>query len=247
MIKCPKCLEENQLGAIFCRFCGEKLNLDELSPDSFNQSTEESKGKALLIIIRNLVLLLLIVAIIGAIASVFLKPEFTIPNQLNPEETKIAMKRFKKFRKGKSGNEYAFNNAEVDMLAKLILDMTEEKMQKAREDMITAGKTPVLVTEALYINLLSSGQIKFVLRSQLMDKVPIHSVIIGTPVGSPAGLSFTASQVFLGKLPIPIPQLQDLVIKNFVDIIRDNANFEKEVRAKAKEISVGSDQVSLKK
>ena len=247
MIRCPKCGEENPLGAIFCRSCGEKLNLDELTPDSFNQ-TSEGKGKVALIIIRNFVILLIIISIFGAIASVFLKPEFTAPNQLNEEETKIALKRFKKFRKGKPGNEYAFNNAEVNMLAKLILDMTEEKKQKAREEMIVSGNIPVFVTDDIYINLLSSGEIKFVLKSQLMGKLPLHSVLIGTASGSPEGLSFSVSEVFLGKLPIPIPQLQDFIIKNFVDLIPvDNDNFKKKFQEKAKEISVGSNQVMLKK
>jgi len=33
MIKCQKCGFENQLGAIFCRQCGGKLDLEELRPD----------------------------------------------------------------------------------------------------------------------------------------------------------------------------------------------------------------------
>jgi uncharacterized membrane protein YvbJ len=35
MIKCPKCGSDNLLNAIFCRGCGEKLDLSELKPDSF--------------------------------------------------------------------------------------------------------------------------------------------------------------------------------------------------------------------
>ena len=32
-IKCTKCGHPNQLGAIFCRGCGEKLELENLQPD----------------------------------------------------------------------------------------------------------------------------------------------------------------------------------------------------------------------
>jgi hypothetical protein len=33
LIKCTQCGHENQLGAIFCRDCGAKLNIEELSPE----------------------------------------------------------------------------------------------------------------------------------------------------------------------------------------------------------------------
>ena len=35
MLRCPKCGTDNMLTAIFCRGCGERLNLDEIKPDDF--------------------------------------------------------------------------------------------------------------------------------------------------------------------------------------------------------------------
>lgn len=35
MLRCPKCGTDNMLTAIFCRGCGERLNLDEIRPDDF--------------------------------------------------------------------------------------------------------------------------------------------------------------------------------------------------------------------
>ncbi|MBO7742232.1 MAG: zinc ribbon domain-containing protein, partial [Victivallales bacterium] len=37
MLRCPKCSTDNLLSAVFCRGCGERLNLDEIKPDNFNE------------------------------------------------------------------------------------------------------------------------------------------------------------------------------------------------------------------
>ena len=46
MINCPKCGADNLLNAIFCRTCGEKLNLDELKPTEVGPSEEDKKRLA---------------------------------------------------------------------------------------------------------------------------------------------------------------------------------------------------------
>lgn len=35
MLRCPKCGTDNLLSAVFCRGCGERMNLDEIKPDDF--------------------------------------------------------------------------------------------------------------------------------------------------------------------------------------------------------------------
>ena len=247
MIQCPECGQENQIGAIFCRSCGEKLELDELTPDSFQQGGDDSKAKTAIATVRNLSILILTVALIGTISAVFMKPEITMPNVLTEEENKVALKRFKKFRKGKTGKEYAFNIAEIQMLSDLILKLTEKNKQKQRAKYIASGETPPLITDGLYTKFLPPDKLKFILKLQLLEKATLYSTITGRVTGTEAGLSFAVTEVNLGKLPIPIPQLQELIIKNFVALIKDNENFKKEVQLKIKGIIVGSDQVILKK
>ena len=43
---CPKCGTDNLLNAIFCRGCGDKLNLNEMKPEQFIQK-DEKKGTPL--------------------------------------------------------------------------------------------------------------------------------------------------------------------------------------------------------
>ena len=45
MIKCQKCGFENQMGSIFCRECGEKLNMDAIDPNKLQKDVEKEKRK----------------------------------------------------------------------------------------------------------------------------------------------------------------------------------------------------------
>ena len=44
MIKCQKCGFENQMGSIFCRECGEKLNMDAIDPNKLQKDVEKEKN-----------------------------------------------------------------------------------------------------------------------------------------------------------------------------------------------------------
>ena len=43
MIKCQKCGFENQMGSIFCRECGEKLNMDAIDPNKLRKDVDKEK------------------------------------------------------------------------------------------------------------------------------------------------------------------------------------------------------------
>ena len=44
MIKCQKCGFENQMGSIFCRDCGEKLNMDAIDPNKLQKDVDKEKN-----------------------------------------------------------------------------------------------------------------------------------------------------------------------------------------------------------
>ncbi|MBR4125648.1 MAG: zinc ribbon domain-containing protein [Victivallales bacterium] len=64
MLRCPKCGTDNMLTAIFCRGCGERLNLDEIRPDDFANIGTKKQDNTMQNIIGG--------AIIGAVALIFL-------------------------------------------------------------------------------------------------------------------------------------------------------------------------------
>lgn len=44
MIKCQKCGFENQMGSIFCRECGEKLDMDAIDPNKLQKDVDKEKN-----------------------------------------------------------------------------------------------------------------------------------------------------------------------------------------------------------
>lgn len=46
MLKCPKCGTDNLMTAVFCRGCGERIPLDELKPDDFEDTGEKKNSNA---------------------------------------------------------------------------------------------------------------------------------------------------------------------------------------------------------
>ncbi len=64
MLRCPKCGTDNMLTAIFCRGCGERLNLDEIRPDDFANIGPKKQDNTMQNIIGG--------SIIGALVVIFL-------------------------------------------------------------------------------------------------------------------------------------------------------------------------------
>lgn len=249
MIKCPKCGEDNQLGAIFCRGCGVKLEIDDLRPDDFQDKSGQASGlKTAMAIIRNLLLLVLVVGSIGVVVAMFVQPSFVPPGELNEEGAKAAKAKFVKFRKGKSGTDQSFTTAEINMLAKLVLQLTPEEKDAARQKRIESGETPVIIYDDLAIELLPPADVKVVLKVLVYDKIPLYAMLTGTVSANASGLGFTPSAIVIGRLPIPpIPKLRDPILGNLAKIVTGNENFKQEIQSKIKAVVLAQDNVTIKK
>jgi len=72
MIKCQKCGFENQMGSIFCRECGEKLNMDAIDPNKLQKDVDKEKlikktKKRIKSLISTCIGLLILAAFLGVI------------------------------------------------------------------------------------------------------------------------------------------------------------------------------------
>lgn len=98
-LKCTKCGFENQLGSIFCRGCGEKLDTSSLdNHETIDMNTARKKGHSTIALIGLLCILLIIAACVVTIFFVLRSPNDTMFTQSNADTTKI--ERF--MRKGKN-------------------------------------------------------------------------------------------------------------------------------------------------
>ena len=43
MVVCPKCRADNQIGAIFCRECGDKLEIEEVALEDVKRKSDRLK------------------------------------------------------------------------------------------------------------------------------------------------------------------------------------------------------------
>lgn len=248
MIKCPKCNEDNQLGAIFCRHCGDKLDLDDLRPDDIGGGNkDDSKLKLATVILRNLLILLIIIGVIGAIVGAFIRPAIIEPAQLTPEEEGAVAIQFKKFRKGKPDSSHEFTTMQTNTLAKMILKLTEKDRLQAKEKRIESGEVPPLYPDDIAIEFYPPANMKVMVKYMVYDKLPLHVMVVGTPTASETGANFTPSKYFVGRVPIPIPPLHPHLNKLILDLVGTNDNFQKEVKAPIRAVAVDGDKVVLRK
>ena len=88
MIKCTKCGFENQMGAIFCRQCGEKINMNEITPESLEKNDDGEKAKNRAGNVVRCVVWIVLLVIIGIAAAALIPwklPIYTAPDETTPE------------------------------------------------------------------------------------------------------------------------------------------------------------------
>lgn len=247
MIKCPQCGEENQVGSIFCRGCGDQLDLDKVRPADLKRGGEETKVKTSFVIVRNFIILMILFAIGATTIAAFMKPEIPTYTELNAEQTKTALKKFRKFRKGPPGSEHTFDINEFQMLTTLVLKLSEEEKIKAHEQRVGSDSSSYVIPDALYVEFLPPNETKFILNSKLFNKINFYTTLVGTALGSKNGLVFTVSHTKMGKLPFSIPFENEPLLEIYRSLIRNNDNFKKEIQPIVKEIKFEPDRVVLKK
>lgn len=66
LIKCLNCNHDNQLGAIFCRNCGQKLDIESVHPE-----LADRKKTGVFKILRKIITMVLFIAVLGILAGFF--------------------------------------------------------------------------------------------------------------------------------------------------------------------------------
>lgn len=87
LVKCHICGNENQMGSIFCRSCGEKLDMNKVAPENF----KEKKKLNIMGWVRNALGVLLAIVVISVLAAILIPVGHTSYAEPS-EEVKNAVK-----------------------------------------------------------------------------------------------------------------------------------------------------------
>ena len=113
MINCPKCAHDNQLGAIFCRGCGAKLDIETIRPE-VKDSSASMRWFAWL---RSLLMFVVFISLVGIIAALFVPAGFPVAPVLDEKSQPLTKEKFDKWilraEHGTGENAFIFAPAEI--------------------------------------------------------------------------------------------------------------------------------------
>jgi len=227
MIKCQKCGFENQMGSIFCRECGEKLNMDAIDPNKLQKDVDKEKRikrtkKQVKSLISTLIGLIILAAFLGVIFYNGGLREYEAP-------TVNAASVNQKYNAALKANGVTqFSYAELNELLK-----SKVVEPLAAEDSFTK------VTAAEVAYDAEKSQPVFYLWISIKDKVPVIYTIRGNLKIGKAGegelaqistVSLDVDRLDIGRLPIFYRS--DIFLDGFSPVIEHEAVFNLFSRAK---------------
>jgi len=242
MINCPKCGADNMIGAIFCRTCSAKLELDDLSPEVFDE-----KGDSLAKRVGDIALRVCVVVIILLVVAMTVAMLLPVSGMLTPEpDQKLASRlelAFRRMQKPTRRNyRYAFSSEQITALANHAFGLES----LGGEGNIAAPEGGMLVPEQVSVEFLAEGNTKMVLRSRLMGFLTVHSTLVGAFDASGGDVSFDVHSAKVGRLSL-VANLKGLAVNQFVSLLESSGDAGR-IRnlIQALEISENSVRVTLK-
>lgn len=212
MLQCPKCGTDNLLNAIFCRGCGEKLELDNLKPEAFEVKTHTKAQKIMRMVNIILGILLTLAVLVIAVGALF-----PVSGRITAAElTDQAQKSYKTLLiRNRSSRSVTFTNEEATALV---------NQQFSTYSGGKGSPTPEHVT----VLFLADGDVRLILTAKLKF-LTLHTSVKATPSASGSGtFALDVKSCKLGLLPLPAA-LRPKLVNNFTTIA--NATLE---RAKAR-------------
>ena len=219
------------VGAIFCRGCGKKLNLDELTPDAFDDPPE-AVGKKIARIAQRVIILVLVVGIAGLLAGLFWPADGVIKGELDETRMKEMDSRFKAIQTpSRKVRKVAFTSEEATAALNQALGLPGSA---------TGNKHAQHVS----VEFLSGGNLRAILKASLFGQIPMYTEVICRPeVTSPGSVTFTVLSAHAGKLPLP-ENLRQNAIKQFSSLFKSAANVN-QAKQNVRSIAVGANMLTV--
>ena len=195
LIKCPDCNHENQLGAIFCRNCGSKLDIDKLEP-----KVTDKAGVSPFKIIRHIILLLLVLALIGLCGGIFAPmgyKNYTPPAEDQQKEINKEMSAIFKRIRQRIGRKFTF----VFTPEQASFAYNSSFLEKIKEDQGSG-----YYIDDLIFDVDSNHKVNLILKTRLGGKIPVRFTLIGLPTSNfddDGSLGFQITGAKVGHIPVP--------------------------------------------
>jgi hypothetical protein len=202
MIKCQKCGFENQMGSIFCRECGEKLDMDAIDPNKLQKDVNKEKNikrakKRIKEAISTGIGLLVVAAFIGVVFY-----NGGLRKYEEPEVAEaVAKQKFNAATNGSSVGKVKYTYPEVNRMVKTMI-----------VEPLAAQDSFAKVTDAEIVYDEEKQEPVFYLWISLKDKVPVIYTIHGNLIYNPPAASseeadpdpFTldVKRLDIGRLPL---------------------------------------------
>ena len=234
MIKCSECGHENQLGAIFCRECGVKLDVEALRPE-----IKDSKHSTNVVgLIRNIIGVALLVVVVGALGLMFYPASIVMPS-LGEEEQKAAEAKLKallvRVDEKYGDDKYTFSPAEVTYL------LNNALTKKDGDD----KKTAAYKVQDMVVSVDARGIVHIAMRSKLLV-IPATFEVSGSFDMDTANFRVLGQR--MGHLSIP-NGLRKKIVSKFTPVLDDPQGAIKKILGNASSIAVDAGEfvITVKK
>jgi hypothetical protein len=230
MIKCIECGHENQLGSIFCRECGAKLDVDRLRPE-----VKDTKAKInVLGLVRTVVTVGIFLALVWVLVSMFY-PVSVVSPVLGEKEQKAVDAKFKalmtRIDEQVGDDKYTFTPEEVTYLYNNVL--TEK----------AAGEGAAYSVDKMVFNVdAMSGVVRIAMLSHLYGMTTSFEI---TGVLDPDKPGLTVTGQRMGHFSVP-NGLRKKVIDKFTPALNDPQGGIRKILDKAESISAEDGDLVIK-
>jgi len=199
------------LGAIFCRSCGGKLDLDSIRPKTVNQ-TKRSAFARLAGAMWSLVVIALLLAAIALLVELFLPPSQGFQPAVGDDAAKTqAEQQAAGVRLGNRGP-FGFDAVQLTLLVNAAFNLDQGPS--------SAGGF-ALQPEKIAVDILASGYLRITLKSIVAGQLPMYATVVGTLEVANGGVTFRPVAVRLGRVTLP-ETLRNLGLQRFTALVKDS-------------------------
>jgi len=229
MIKCPNCGSENLLGAIFCRQCSEKLDIDNLKPDNI-ESAPQKIAKNTTKMIRNALALLFTLVLVALAAGLLIPP--MKPNQAAAGDSEALLSKYAQFMKG--GPKLEVSPEEASVVIQRGVGLDQETIEKRKVEETEQNVKHTLDPNNIWLKPHGDGRVSVILQTKLFGAVPVYLTAKGTPASDPDNKGefiFQEPSYAIGWIPTLIGPLNDIA-KNAIVAVIDESPYNKDGKLK---------------